>query len=227
MNSLFPGLLALFLQGFGTSAGLIIAIGAQNAFVLRQGLKREQVFTVALVSTLGDVFLIALGLLGVGSLLNSLPLLTLIATLGGALFLFIFGLRSFRAAIRGLSNGPLNESALVEDSTDAAATSTAKPERSRRAMTLTALAFSVLNPHAYLDTVVIIGGIGAKFPLAERFVFGIGAVCASTVWFFGVAYGARWLAPLFARPITWRILDAVIGLIMWLIALSLLLGIHF
>jgi L-lysine exporter family protein LysE/ArgO len=218
MASLFPGLIALFLQGLGTGAGLIIAIGAQNAFVLRQGLKREQVFIVALISTLGDCFLIALGLLGVGSLLNSLPLLTLIATLGGALFLFVFGLRSFRAALRGLSNGPLNESALTEDATNATV------KRSRRAMILTAMAFSVLNPHVYLDTVVVIGGIGAKFPLTERLVFGFGAASASTVWFFGLGYGARWLAPLFARAITWRILDGVIGVIMWLIALSLLLG---
>ena len=214
--TLFPGLLALFFQGLGTGAGLIVAIGAQNAFVLRQGLKREQVFPVALVSTLGDCLLITLGLLGVGTILNSLPLLSVIATLGGALFLFVFGLRSFRAAIKG---APLNSAANDGDGNTAN-----NGVRSRRAIILTTLAFSVLNPHAYLDTVVIIGGIGAKFALADRLVFGAGAVSASTIWFFGLAYGARWLAPLFARAITWRILDVAIGVIMWLIALSLLFG---
>ena len=208
----------LFLQGFGLGAGLIIAIGAQNAYVLRQGLKRDQVFVTALVSTLGDGFLIGIGLLGVGSLFNAFPLLTLITTLGGALFLFLFGLRSFRTAFRGAAINTTNFSA-EPISADAAA-----PYRNyqQRNAILTALAFSVLNPHAYLDTVVIIGSIGARFPLLERLLFGAGALSASTVWFFGVAYGARWLAPLFRRPVTWCLLDGAVGVMMWLIALSLL-----
>jgi len=84
------------------------------------------------------------------------------------------------------------------------------------------LAFSLLNPHAYLDTVVIIGSVGAKYPLGERLWFGMGALLASTIWFFGLAYGARWLAPLFQRPVTWRVLDVIIGCVMWLIAFTLI-----
>ncbi len=202
-------ILPLVLQGFGTSIGLILAIGAQNAFVLRQGLKREYLFPVALVSSLGDFFLIALGIAGLGTLFATTPLLTTLATWGGVLFLIYFGVRSFRAAWKPGALEATQESA---------------PLSGVRAAALTALAFSILNPHAYLDTVVIIGSIGAKYPIEERLWFGAGAMLASLIWFFGLAYGAGWLTPLFKKPLTWRVLDTIIGCIMFAIALTLIFG---
>ena len=202
--------LGLILQGLGVGGGLIIAIGAQNAFVLRQGLKRNFVFAVALTSILGDYFLILLGLIGVGTLITHTPILSLITTWGGALFLFIFGLRAFRSARQ--------PAALEASRTDPTNTATS----GLRSTIAAALAFSLLNPHAYLDMVVIIGSVGAKYPLGERLWFGMGALLASTIWFFGLAYGARWLAPLFQRPVTWRVLDVIIGCVMWLIAFTLI-----
>lgn len=196
---------APFLQGFGLGAGLIIAIGAQNAFVLRQGLLRRYVFVTALLCTLCDATLIALGVGGLGTLIAQAPTLTAIATWGGAAFLLWYGLRSFRAALR--------PSALNA----AGATGTT----SLRATVLTVLAFSLLNPHVYLDTVVLVGSIGARYPADQRGTFALGAMLASLIWFFGLAYGAAWLAPLFQRPIAWRILDAIIGGVMWTIAASL------
>ena len=195
------------LQGFGLGASLIIAIGAQNAFVLRQGIKKQHVFAIACVCTLCDAFLILLGVGGFGSLIASVPLLTLVATWGGAAFLLFYGLRSFRAA---LHPAVLNNDVEV-----------AQPMRLRSTI-LTVLALSLLNPHVYLDTVVLLGSIGAHYPPSERVSFAIGAIFASFTWFFGLAYGAAWLAPLFKRPIAWRVLDAIIGCVMWAIAASLL-----
>lgn len=195
-------------KGFFLSATLIIAIGAQNAFVLRQGLTRRHVFATALVCSLSDAFLISLGVAGAGAVFASSPLLTAIATWGGAIFLVVYGLRSFWSALR-----PNSLKAARGDS---------QPQ-TLRATILAALAFSYLNPHVYLDTVVLLGSIGANFPAVERPLFAIGAMSASFVWFFSLAYGAAWLAPLFRRPIVWQVLDVLIGLIMWAIAASLLI----
>lgn len=195
------------LQGFGLGAGLIIAIGAQNAFILRQGLKRQHLFLTASVSTLCDAILILLGVGGLGTVIASIPMLTIIATWGGALFLLYFGLRSFR-------------SAMVKSALDIGKAS-AQPARPGGAV-LTVLAFSLLNPHAYLDTVVLVGSVGAHYQANERVSFALGAMLASCTWFFGLAYGAAWLAPLFRRPQSWRILDMVVGCIMWMIAASLI-----
>ncbi|MBI2707913.1 MAG: amino acid transporter [Proteobacteria bacterium] len=199
--------MAPFLEGCGTGAGLIVAIGAQNAFVLKQGLLKNHVFATAIVCSLIDATLIALGVGGFGAILTSNLLLLSAARWGGAAFLLYYGFRSFRAVFK-------SESLRLDGSRD-------RPDLK---MTLiTTLALSLLNPHVYLDTVVLLGSIGAQFPASERLFFALGAMLSSFVWFFTMGYGARYLAPLFQKPIAWKILDFLIGCIMWGIALSLLL----
>jgi L-lysine exporter family protein LysE/ArgO len=198
---------ATTVQGFGLGAGLIIAIGAQNAFVLRQGLKRHHVFATASLCTLCDATLIALGLGGLGAIISGSPTLVAVATWGGAAFLLYYGLRSFRSA---RTPSALDTESGPERPVDLRDTATA------------ALAFSLLNPHAYLDTVVLVGGLGTRYPADERMWFALGAILASATWFFGLAYGAAWLAPLFRRSSTWRILDGLVGCVMWSIAASLM-----
>jgi len=202
---MFPG--SVLLQGFALGASLIIAIGAQNAFVLRQGLKRVHVFLSASVCTLCDMVLITLGVAGLGTLISTNPILTQVATWGGAAFLLYYGFRSFRSAFK--------------TNTLEAESAQGQPVRMRDTL-VTLLAISLLNPHVYLDTVVLVGSIGAHYPENERIYFALGAMCASLVWFFGLAYGAAWLAPLFRRPMAWRILDALVGCVMWSIAGTLI-----
>jgi L-lysine exporter family protein LysE/ArgO len=198
---------APFLEGCGTGAGLIIAIGAQNAFVLKQGILKNHVFATAFLCSLIDATLISLGVGGFGALLTSNVLLLSLARWGGAAFLIYYGFRSFRAVFK-------SESLRLDGGR----------ERPDLKMTLiTVLALSLLNPHVYLDTVVLLGSIGAQFPVSERPFFALGAIFASFLWFFTVGYGARYLAPLFQKPLAWKILDFLIGCIMWAIALSLLL----
>ena len=194
---------AAYGHGIGLGASLIVAIGAQNAFVLRQGLKREGRLTVALICAGCDALLIALGAAGFGSLLTRRPWLVQGALWLGAAFLVWYGFCAFRRAWRPETG----EQAQTPGSTGSLA--------------LSALALSLLNPHVYLDTVVLIGGLSAQYALTPRVWFALGAMTASGVWFFGLAYGAALLVPLFRRPVTWRILDTLIGLIMWSIALSL------
>ena len=200
-------LLVPLLQGFGLGAGLIIAIGAQNAFVLRQGLMRRHVPATAGVCAACDVALILLGVAGLGTLISEVVVLAEAARWGGAPFLFFYGALSFRSY--------LNPGRLEADA-DA-------PPGGLRAAALTALALSLLNPHVYLDTVVLVGSVGAQHPAEERAAFALGASAASVGWFFGLAYGAAWIAPLFRRPAAWRILDAFVGCVMWAIAVSLAL----
>jgi L-lysine exporter family protein LysE/ArgO len=197
-----------FLRGFGTSAALIVAIGAQNAFVLRQGLRRAHVLPVVLVCALSDVLLIGLGVAGLGALVLQSPLLLQLARWGGAAFLIVYGLLAARRAL-----GPQHRLAV-----DGAAST------DLRAALLACLAFTYLNPHCWLDTVVLLGSISSQQPAGTRAAFGGGAMLASLVWFFALGYGARLLAPLFERPIAWRVLDGTIALVMGAIALSLLLG---
>ncbi len=204
-----PVSLTPLLQGLGLGASLIIAIGAQNAFVLRQGLKRQHVFITALICTLCDAGLIALGVGGLGLLIGNIPALTIVATWGGAAFLLFYGFRSFRAAA---APGVLEVSPV-----------TAAPARVWN-IVLATLAISLLNPHVYLDTVVLLGSIGARYPANERLLFAAGATLGSLIWFFGLAYGAAWLTPLFRRPAAWRLLDAAVGCVMWAIAASLIWG---
>lgn len=196
-----------FLQGAGVGGGLIVAIGAQNAFVLSQGVRRNHPLPVALLCGFCDATLILLGISGVGSLVASNPLLGQIAAWGGALFLLWYGIRSLQSALRG---GTLD---VDNNSTP-----------SLRAVLGATLAVTLLNPHVYLDTLVLLGGISGQFPAAERYLFGAGAMTASFLWFLLLSLGAGLMAPLFRRPIAWRILDSLVFLTMWSIGLSLLWG---
>ena len=197
---------ALFMQGLGLGAGLIIAIGSQNAFVLRQGLKHEHHFSIATLCFVIDAALITLGGLGVGTLVASTPALATGAAVFGAVFLFVYGILAFRRAWVG-------EVLKAENGENA--------RMSLKAALLTALGFSLLNPHVYLDTVVLLGGISGQHPWPDRAWFLGGAVIASFVWFFALAFAATKLAPLFRAPVTWKILDATIAMVMWAIAFSL------
>lgn len=199
-----PSLLRAAIEGLLLGASLIIAIGAQNAFVLRQGLQRHHVFAVATVCAASDIVLIGLGVAGLGALINAKPVLIAVATGGGALFLFAYGALALRRAF---------DREVLHASDDRAANLVA---------TLGAcLAFTFLNPHVYLDTVVLVGALSARYPGDGPAAFGAGAAVASLIWFYGLAYGARLLAPIFATPAAWRILDVAIAVVMWGIALSL------
>ncbi len=199
----------VFLSGFVLSVGLIMAIGAQNAYVLRQGLKREHVGVAVMVAAVCDASLIALGIGGMGAVFSSNPDWMAVARYGGAAFLFWYGLRALRSAIRG-------NSMRVDQG--------ASGGLSRRQVLLTAMAFSLLNPHAWLDTVVLIGSVGSQQTADVRPIFAAGAVTASFVWFVTLGYGARVLTPLFARPVAWRVLDVLVAAILWTIASVLLMG---
>lgn len=187
--------------GFALSATLIIAIGAQNAFVLRQGLKREHVGPIVAWCASSDALLMAAGVLGLGRLITLWPSLAQTMTLLGALFLVGYGLRALYLALRPkpLTPGP-------------------GPALSLAAALSQAAAFTLLNPHVYLDTVVLVGAVGSAQPAELRPAFLIGAAGASVAWFSLLGYGARLLAPWFARPSAWRWLDAGIGLTMLLLA---------
>lgn len=161
---------------------------------------------MALVCTLCDAALITLGVAGFGSVVGGHPVLTNFAAWGGAIFLFVYGLRAFISVFRAEGLEPEGSVTL-----------------SRRDAVFTTLAVSLLNPHVYLDTVVLLGGIGEQFAGQNRLLYGVGAVTASSGWFFGLAYGATRLGPLFRRKTAWRVLDAAIGVIMWRIAFSLVL----
>jgi len=204
-------MLSAFLAGLGLGASLIIAIGAQNAFVLRQGLLRSHALAVAALCVAIDWSLIVLGALGFGALVGRFPALTSVAAWGGATFLLVYGVLAFRSALKPGSLHAENPA----DSRD--------PGTLSGALTTT-LMVSLLNPHVYLDTVVLLGGVAAQYAPAQRAVFVAGAGVASALWFFGLALGARMLTPVFEREISWRILDVVIGCIMWWIAAGLVLG---
>jgi L-lysine exporter family protein LysE/ArgO len=194
------------LSGFGLGASLIIAIGAQNAFVLKQGLKREFVFPVCSICFVCDAVLIALGAGGFGTLVASSDLLLNITCWFGAAFLLFYGVLSFRAALRP---------AVLQAAADSPAFDALLK------VVLTTLALTLLNPHVYLDTVLLIGSLAAQFPREDRLLFALGAMTASFVWFYGLGYGARVLGPIFRKPLAWRILDALVGGTMWAIASSL------
>jgi L-lysine exporter family protein LysE/ArgO len=199
---------APFWEGCATGAGLIIAIGAQNAFVLKQGIMKNHVFATVFICCLIDAILIALGVGGFGAFLTSSPFLLSVAKWGGVGFLILYGLRSFWAVLK-------TESLTVEGGRE-------RPDL--KASILMILAFSLLNPHVYLDAVLLLGSIGAQFPEDERPFFALGAIAVSFVWFFAMGYGARFLAPLFAKPLSWKILDVVTGAIMLLLAYLLAVG---
>lgn len=193
------------IAGFVLGFSLILAIGAQNAFVLRQGLRRMHVLPVVLVCAISDAALIAAGVAGFGALAQAVPGLEFWMRLFGATFLIWYGARTLLSAWRG------GQALMAGEGT-----------QSLRAAVLTCLAFTWLNPHVYLDTVVLLGAVSAQYD--DRLAFALGAMTASFVFFFSLGYGARALAPVFARPSAWRVLDLVIGLTMWAIAAKLLIG---
>lgn len=195
------------LDGAVLGAALIIAIGAQNLFVLRQGARRDQIFIICLLSSLIDASLILLGAMGLGSFIAAFPSLVPWASWGGALFLILFGLLSVRRAIWPEPIQAIDETPVV--------TST------RKAILLT-LAFGFLNPHVYLDTVILLGGIASGYAINARIYFVIGAVIASFVWFFAIGYGARLLAPVMQNRTGARCLELIVATMMFFIAASLI-----
>jgi L-lysine exporter family protein LysE/ArgO len=208
-ESLAPAML----RGAALSASLIIAIGAQNAFVLRQGLERAvrsgaHILPVVLICAGSDALLISAGVAGAGALLQGMPQLIAAVRWLGVAYLTWYAVTAFRRALRpaevGLVAGPLADRSLARTVT-------------------TTLALTFLNPHVYLDTVVLLGTIAARESPEARPAFALGAIAASFSWFFALGYGARLLSPLFARPSAWRILDAAIGVMMLGLALSLVL----
>ncbi|MGK5056973.1 LysE/ArgO family amino acid transporter [Janthinobacterium sp. LB2P49] len=197
---------SVFLQGMTLGLGLIVAIGSQNAFVLRQGLRREHVGAIVLFCALADAVLIAAGVLGMASALGQRPLLASALALGGAVFLAVYGWQALRRArrpqqLRAAEGGAgLGLGAILAQ----------------------AAAFTLLNPHVYLDTVLLVGSIGAQQPGALRGWFIAGASAASLLWFAALGFGARWLAPWFARPRAWQVLDGLIGVTMFVLSALLL-----
>ncbi|WP_367872683.1 LysE/ArgO family amino acid transporter [Luteolibacter sp. Populi] len=200
-----------FFAGMTMGLSLILAIGAQNVFVLRQGLRNDHVFSVCLACAFSDAILIVVGVSSFGKIAAVLPWLEPAMRYGGAAFLVLYGAKSLRSALR---------------STDALADE-ASTERSNLARTLLAcLAITWLNPHVYLDTVVLLGTVSTQFP-DSQISFTAGAVSGSFLFFFSLGYGATRLQPLFAKPFTWRILEGIIALVMWAIAVKLVAGLKY
>jgi L-lysine exporter family protein LysE/ArgO len=195
----------VFAQGLLLSLGLIVAIGAQNAFVLRQGLRREHVGSVVAFCAVADALLITAGVLGMAQALGERPGLARALALAGAAFLAVYG---WRALQRARQASTLDVNSMGQG-------------LSRWAALAQAAAFTLLNPHVYLDTVLLVGSIGAQQPAPLQGWFAAGASAASLLWFSALGFGARWLAPWFARPRAWQVLDALIGLTMWVLSLLL------
>lgn len=196
-----------YIEGFALGGSLIMAIGAQNAFLLKQGLKRQHLFSCALTCFLCDALLIVLGVQGIGAFVKDHPNFSLALQWGGALFLVAYGMRCFY----NISHPHI----LIADLTS--------PTHSSMAKTLLALlGFTFLNPHTYVDTLLILGGVGADYPINEHATFIFGALTASFIWFFGLVYGASKLNPLFKNPRAWQILDFIMGSVMFAIAWALI-----
>jgi L-lysine exporter family protein LysE/ArgO len=193
------------LAGFAASAVLIIAIGAQNAFVLRQGLRREHVLPVVLTCAFSDLALLLAGIAGLGAVITARPTAVLVVKWVGAGFLLGYAVLAAKRALK-----------------PAALTPSDRGPATLRATLLTCLAFTYLNPHVYLDTVLLLGSVAQQHP--HRWVFGLGAAVASLAWFTALGAGAHRLAPILARPVAWRVLDGLIAVVMTGIAVTLLLS---
>ncbi|PSV44612.1 MULTISPECIES: LysE/ArgO family amino acid transporter [unclassified Photobacterium] len=200
--------MTIFLAGFSLGLSLILAIGSQNAFVLKQGLKNQYVFIICIVCALSDALLISFGVAGFGVIVSKYPDIETVARYGGAIFLTVYGLLSFKSAL-------MTDHALLIDQ---------RTSGSLLKTILTCLAFTWLNPHVYLDTVVLLGSISTQYQPYE-WQFALGAITASFVFFFSLGYGSRLLAPLFQQPKAWKVLEILVGVIMLSIAASLALGI--
>ena len=197
-----------FFSGAGLGFGLIMAIGAQNAYVIRIGLKRQHVGITILLCILIDASLIVAGVAGMGALVQASPLLLGLAKWGGAAFLLWYGVRSWRAVF---ASGSL-------------AVNAGQQSMSVRQAVLTVLALSLLNPHVYLDTVVLLGAIGGNFPVEQRLSFALGAICSSILWFCLIGFGAGKVSRWFARPVAWKWMDGITGSTMLVLAGSVALG---
>jgi L-lysine exporter family protein LysE/ArgO len=193
-----------YLNGLLVAFGLIMAIGTQNAYVLAQSLRREHHLSVALLCIVCDAVLVAAGVFGLANVLAHNPTLLAVARWGGVVFLLWYGSKALRRAVSPQS--------LQQGDADG--------QRSRRAVLLTALAVTLLNPHVYLDTVLLIGSLGAQ--QAEPGAYVAGAASASLLWFSTLAIGAAWLAPWLARPATWRLLDLMVAVMMFSVAVQLI-----
>ncbi|KJY84850.1 amino acid transporter [Vibrio galatheae] len=197
--------MSTFLAGFSLGLSLILAIGSQNAFVLKQGLKNQHVFVICAVCAISDAILISLGVAGFGAIIAHYPAIEIMARYGGAVFLFTYAFLSFKSALtahHGMNAAEQNNTSLL------------------KAVSI-CLAFTWLNPHVYLDTVVLLGSISTQYQ-PNQFQFACGAIIASLIFFFSLGYGARFLAPLFKKPKSWKILEFLVGIIMSSIALSLI-----
>jgi len=194
-----------YFSGFSLGLSLILAIGAQNAFVLKQGLKKQHVFLVCSICAISDVILICFGVSGFGAIVEKYPIVEQISRYAGAVFLIGYSIKSFYSAYS------LNHSLTPADNVSTSAMKVA----------FAALAFTWLNPHVYLDTVVLLGSISTQFS-AEIVEFTAGAITASFVFFFSLGYGARILIPIFQKPISWKILEAFVGILMLALATSLI-----
>ncbi|WP_308495945.1 LysE/ArgO family amino acid transporter [Kocuria sp. cx-455] len=197
---------SVFIPGMLTGLALIVAIGAQNAFVLRQGIRRQHVWAVVLLCIASDVFLISAGTVGIGFLIERVPWLLEIFRWGGVIYLVGFAIQSFRSAMK-----PQGLQAAGEGS------------GSRASVVLTTLALTWLNPHVYLDTVIMLGNL-ANQQGEQRWVFAIGAMLGSVIWFIALGTGAKALSRVLNTPLTWRIVDVFVGVVMLVIALMLALN---
>ena len=198
-----------FFQGLGIGAGLIIAIGAQNAYVLSQGVKKQHQWIIPLICSICDSILILAGAAGVGAFIAANPQIATYAGKGGAIFLFWYGAKSLLSAFK---KGSLEKEVQVE--------------KSIKTVVLTTLGLTLLNPHVYLDTVVLLGSISGQFEGINRCVFAIGACTSSFVWFFSLSLGGGLLEPLFRHHRSWRVLDLSIWLVMWSLAYSIWPGVE-
>lgn len=201
-----------FINGLLTSLGMIIAIGAQNSYVLKKGLIKKDVFTVSLICCLCDLILIFIGIYGASWIKKTIPILEPVFLYGGCLFLLVYGLLSFKSAF---SNSVLTVD--MQDSSD--------DDKGLRHTILITLAITLLNPHVYIDTLFVLGSIGSRYNNEAKLLFGLGCAISSFSWFFSLGYGSRFLAPLFEKKYTWKVLDIVIGIVMISIAITLLLSI--
>lgn len=199
-------MLPALMKGFAMSCSLIVAIGAQNAFVIRQGLTCQHLFITAFLCSLTDSLLILIGVLGFGTIVTEYPLAMNIAKYFSVVFLGIYGIFALRSALKTRTLGDVCETVFL----------------SRSKTILIVLALSLLNPHAYLDTVILLGSIASLQPDHEQLYFACGAIVASFAWFFAIAYGSRFLAPFFNRPSSWKIIDGLVAVSMWAIAVTLI-----
>lgn len=197
-------------SGLATSLGLIAAIGAQNAWVLRQGIRRQHIGVIVALCIASDVVLISIGTLGIGALVTSAPWVITAFTWAGSAYLCWFAWRSFRSALHPQPDGALSGQGSGGEAL--------------RPIVLTTLALTWLNPHVYLDTMVMLGGLANHHPGAGRWVFAGGAMLGSALWFTALGLGARALSGPLSKPSVWRVIDAAIGVMMLAIAAKLLVG---